>query len=199
MRIWEPHGQRKLELYVRILFPRCPCSSEKAAGICFACTEVRLWCQEIHSGPEFLFQFIPKVLDDVEVRALCKPVKFLHPEKPLICERGHRDVKTEKGPWGNCYHNGRGTLLSNTLVAGYHRMWPLGLDKRCEVLQPKELKVYSVAGESEDNTKCNQLKKTTVRWWKCQHANICMMSSTLALPHRYFEPSMATLCKASFL
>lgn len=30
-------AKENMELYVRVLFPRCPCSSEKAAGICFAC------------------------------------------------------------------------------------------------------------------------------------------------------------------
>jgi hypothetical protein len=38
------------------------------------------------------FQFIPKVFDGVEVRALCRPVKFLHTDlnKPFLY--GHRFV-----------------------------------------------------------------------------------------------------------
>jgi hypothetical protein len=37
-------------------------------------------------GPQSTFQFIPKVFEWVEVRALCKPVKFFHTdlEKPFL-------------------------------------------------------------------------------------------------------------------
>jgi hypothetical protein len=49
-------------------------------------------------------QFIPKVFDGVEVRALCKPVKFLHTDvdKTIsvwtsLCARGHSQAKTGKG------------------------------------------------------------------------------------------------------
>jgi hypothetical protein len=31
---------------------------------------------ELSSGAQLVFQFIPKVFDGVEVRALCRPVKF---------------------------------------------------------------------------------------------------------------------------
>ena len=39
----------------------------------------------IRPGSQMPFQFIPKVFDGVEVRALCRPVKFFHTDldKPL--------------------------------------------------------------------------------------------------------------------
>ena len=40
----------------------------------------------IRPGSELVFQFILKVFDGVEVRALCRPVKFFHNDlnKPLL-------------------------------------------------------------------------------------------------------------------
>ena len=40
----------------------------------------------IRSGSQSAFQFIPKVFDGVEVRALCKPVKLFHTDldKPFL-------------------------------------------------------------------------------------------------------------------
>lgn len=87
------------------------------------------------------------------------------------------------------------THLSQAITGCGLQVWTRGVkfyslkSWKCTVLQESQKATLSVISS----------KKTTVRWWKCQHANICMMSSTLALPHRYFEPCMATLCKASFL
>ncbi len=41
-------------------------------------SEVQHWCWVISCGSESVLQFIPKVLDEVEVRGLCRPVKFFH-------------------------------------------------------------------------------------------------------------------------
>ena len=40
----------------------------------------------ISPGSELAFQFIPKVFDGVEVRALCRPVKLFHTDlnKPFL-------------------------------------------------------------------------------------------------------------------
>jgi hypothetical protein len=40
----------------------------------------------IRPGSQSGFQFIPKVFDGVEVRALCRPVKFFHTDldKPFL-------------------------------------------------------------------------------------------------------------------
>ncbi len=63
--------------------------------------EVRHWCWAIRPGS---FQFIPKVFDGVEVRALCRPVKFFHNQtgkkislQTWLCAQGHFCVETEKG------------------------------------------------------------------------------------------------------
>ena len=41
----------------------------------------------IRPGSQSAFHFLPKVFDVVEVRALCKPVKFFHTDldKPFLC------------------------------------------------------------------------------------------------------------------
>ena len=41
-------------------------------------SEVGHRCWEIRPGSQSAFQFIVKVFDVVEVRALCRPVKFFH-------------------------------------------------------------------------------------------------------------------------
>ena len=41
-------------------------------------SEVGHWCWAIRSGSQSAFQFILKVFDGVDVRALCGPVKFFH-------------------------------------------------------------------------------------------------------------------------
>ena len=55
-----------------------------AAGTCFhsatSVTEVGHWCCAIRPDSQSVVQFIPKVFDGVEVRALCRPVKFFHTE-----------------------------------------------------------------------------------------------------------------------
>ena len=49
-------------------------------------TEVGHWCWAIRSGTQSAFQFILKVFDGVEVRALCRPIKFFHTDldKPFL-------------------------------------------------------------------------------------------------------------------
>jgi hypothetical protein len=57
----------------------------------------------IRPGPQSAFQFIPKVFDVVEVRALYRPVKFFHTdEQPIfvwtsLCAQGHCRAETGKG------------------------------------------------------------------------------------------------------
>jgi hypothetical protein len=45
-------------------------------------------CWVIRPDSQSAFQFIPKVFDWVEVRALCRPVKFIHTDlhKPFLYE-----------------------------------------------------------------------------------------------------------------
>jgi hypothetical protein len=46
----------------------------------------RRWFWVIRPGSQSAFQFIPKLMDAVEVRALCRPVKFFHTnlDKPFL-------------------------------------------------------------------------------------------------------------------
>ena len=46
----------------------------------------------ISPGSQSAFQFIPKVFDVVEVRALCRPVKFLHTNLDKLVLYGPRFV-----------------------------------------------------------------------------------------------------------
>lgn len=149
-------AKENMELYVRVLFPRCPCSSEKAAGICFACGAA------LRSGSDVgRYTLAQSSCSSLSPRCWMMLRSGLSASlSSSSTQKNQLYVSVGKtGPRGNCYHNGRGTLLSNTVVAGYRRMWPSGLDKRCEVLQPKVLKVYSVAVESLGNTKCDQRRK----------------------------------------
>jgi hypothetical protein len=41
-------------------------------------SEVEHWCWAIRPGSQSAFQFIPKVFDGFDVRALGRPVKFIH-------------------------------------------------------------------------------------------------------------------------
>lgn len=60
-------------------------------------------------------QFIPKMLDVVEVRTLCRPVEFLHTNhfftELALCSRALIYWK-RKRPCPNCYHKVRSTHLS---------------------------------------------------------------------------------------
>ena len=53
--------------------------------------------------PDLHFQFIPKALEGVEVRALCRPVRFFHTKlgkhfyMELACTQGHCHVERGKG------------------------------------------------------------------------------------------------------
>ena len=42
----------------------------------------------IRPGPQSLFQFIPKMFYGVEVRALCRPVKFFHTDQTMLKQEG---------------------------------------------------------------------------------------------------------------
>jgi hypothetical protein len=72
----------------------------------------------IRPGSLSVFQFIPKVLDGVEVRDLCRPVKFFHTnlDKPFLYEPRfvHRGIVmlNRKGPSPNCCHKVGSTELS---------------------------------------------------------------------------------------
>ena len=64
-------------------------------------SEVGHWCWAIRPGSQSAFQFIPKVFDGVEVRALCRPVKFFHTDKPFLyglrlVHEGHCHAETGK-------------------------------------------------------------------------------------------------------
>ena len=106
----------RLQLYIHYMAksmwtPACPTSHSKimemvmhstllgrlstrcwniAAGTCFhlatSISEVRHWCWAIRPGSHSAFQFIPKVFDGVEVRSLCRSVKFFHSglNKPFL-------------------------------------------------------------------------------------------------------------------
>ena len=57
----------------------------------------------IRPGPQSAFQFIPKMFDGVEVRALCRPVKFFHTDLdkfflygPRLVHRGIVMLKQER-------------------------------------------------------------------------------------------------------
>ena len=66
-------------------------------------SEVGHGCRAIRPGSQSTFQFMPKVFDGVEVKALCRPVKFFHTDlnKPFpygpLCARGHCHAETGKG------------------------------------------------------------------------------------------------------
>ena len=53
---------------------------------------VRNWCWLIRPGSQSAFQFIPKVFDRVEVKALRRPIKFFHTKLflygPCVVHRG---------------------------------------------------------------------------------------------------------------
>lgn len=44
----------------------------------------------MRSGSQMAFKFIPKVLDRVEVRAPCRPVKFFHTKAFLFMDLAHK-------------------------------------------------------------------------------------------------------------
>ena len=62
-----------------------------------------LWFWAIMLGSQSVFQFIPKVFDGVEVRALCRPVKLFHTDlnKPFLYGphfvHDHSNAETGKG------------------------------------------------------------------------------------------------------
>ena len=73
-------------------------------------SEVRHWCWTIMPGSQSVFQFIPKVFDGVEVRALCRPVKFFHSDLdkpflyvPRVVHWGIVMLKQERA-FPNCCH-----------------------------------------------------------------------------------------------
>ena len=80
--------------------------------------EVGHWCWAIRPGSQSAFQFIPKVFNEVEVRALCRPVKFFHTDldKPFLyghcsMHRGIVMLKQERA-FPNCCHKVGSTQLS---------------------------------------------------------------------------------------
>ena len=68
----------------------------------------------IRPGSQSAFQFFPKVFDGVVVRALCRPVKFLHTNRQTI------SVWTSLCPWvldyGNPFHESPDEQLVLTLL-----------------------------------------------------------------------------------
>ena len=65
----------------------------------------------MRSGEQSAFQFIQKVFDGVEVRALCRPVKFFHTDldKPFLhgphFVHGEIVMLKEERAFPNCCHN----------------------------------------------------------------------------------------------
>jgi hypothetical protein len=73
-------------------------------------SEVGHWCWAIRPSSQSAFQFIPKVFDAVEVRALCRGVKFFYTDfKQTI------SVWTSLCGWGHC-HNETGKVLQHTFA-----------------------------------------------------------------------------------
>jgi hypothetical protein len=67
-------------------------------------SEVEHWCWTFRPGLQLAFQIILKVFHGVEVRALCRPVKFFHTDLrqtislwTLLCAQGHCHTETAKG------------------------------------------------------------------------------------------------------
>ncbi len=90
---------------------------DMAAGSCShldTSCEVQHWCWVIRPGSQSMFQFIPKVLDGVKVRALCRPVMFFQTKlgKPFL----HGATRTSscwnrKGTNTNCWYKAGRTLF----------------------------------------------------------------------------------------
>jgi hypothetical protein len=84
-----------------------------AAGTCFHSavniSEVEHWCRTIRPGSQSAFQFIPKVFDRVEVRALCMSVLPHRSRENIyvwtsLCTWGNCHDETGKGLSPNCCH-----------------------------------------------------------------------------------------------
>jgi hypothetical protein len=60
--------------------------SNRCWNIASGSSEVGHWCWAIRPGSQSVFQLISKMFDGVEVRALCRPVKFFHTSvnKPFL-------------------------------------------------------------------------------------------------------------------
>jgi hypothetical protein len=76
-----------------------------AAGSCFHSDTRALVSSDtnVKPGSQSAFQFIPKMFDGVETRALCRPVKFFHTDldkpflyRPRFVHRGIVILKQEK-------------------------------------------------------------------------------------------------------
>ncbi len=80
------------------------------------------------SGSQSMFQFIPKVLDGVEVRALCRPVTWFHQTGKIISGSVRRDIvvlKQEREKNTNCWHKAGITLLSEIPLCAVAWRFPL--------------------------------------------------------------------------
>jgi hypothetical protein len=69
-------------------------------------SEVRHWCWAIRPGSQSAFKLFPKVFDEDEVRALCRPVKFFHTDLDMdltLCT-GAFSCWNRKGPPPICCH-----------------------------------------------------------------------------------------------
>ena len=68
------------------------------------------WCWAIRPGSQSAFQFIPKVINVVEIRAMCKPIMFFHTDlekNPFLYGphwrwTGAFSCWNRKGPSPNC-------------------------------------------------------------------------------------------------
>ena len=77
--------------------------------------EVRHWSWAIRLSSQSAFQFIPKVFDEVEVRALCRPFKF---STPILGNHFCKDrtLCTGKLSCWNCFHKVGSTELCRILL-----------------------------------------------------------------------------------
>ena len=82
-------------LYCYTSLPHCCGDFHSATSI----SEVGYWCWAIRSGSQSTFLFIPKVFNGVDVRALCRPVKFFHTDldKPFLYGPHFEHCHTETG------------------------------------------------------------------------------------------------------
>jgi hypothetical protein len=77
--------------------------------------EVRHWGWAIRPGSQSVFQLIPKVLDGVEVRPVCRQVEFFHTDldKPFLYGprfvHGGLPCWNRKGPSSKCCHKAGST------------------------------------------------------------------------------------------
>jgi hypothetical protein len=96
--------------FLRMLSTRCwnHCCGDLVPFSHKGISEVGHGCWTIRPGSQSAFQFIPKVFDGVEIKALCRPVKFFHTDLNKLFLYGPRFAwercHAETGSSPNCCH-----------------------------------------------------------------------------------------------